>query len=74
MEIYLRWPEFIKNFKTRIHTKPTSNDEDGETNKRLQGEVKREIVLTGTSSMFYVATLKTLKGEYGNLLLLTHLK
>lgn len=40
----------------------------------LQGEVKGEIASIGTSSMFYVAALKTLKREYRIPLLLTHLK
>ena len=71
-----QWPEFIENFKTRVHTKPTFNDTMRMERliSVLRGEVKREIESIGTNSMFYATALKTLKREYGNPLLVSHLK
>ena len=40
----------------------------------LRGEVKKEIGSIGANSMFYATALKTLKREYGNPLLVSHLK
>ena len=40
----------------------------------LRGEVKREIESIGTYSMFYATAPKTLKREYGNPLVVSHLK
>ena len=40
----------------------------------LKGKVKKEIESIGTNSIFYSTALKTLKREYGNPLLVSHLK
>ena len=71
-----QWPEFIENFKTRVHTKPTFNDTMRMERliSVLRGEVKREIESVETNSMFYAKALKTLKREYGNTVLVSHLK
>ena len=71
-----QWPEFIENFKTHVHTKPTFNDTMRMERliSVLRGEVKKEIESIGTNSMFYATALKALKREYGNPLLVSHLK
>ena len=71
-----QWPEFIENFKACAHTKPTFNDTMRMESliSVLRGEVKKEIESIGTNSMFYATALKALKREYGNPLLVSHLK
>ena len=48
---------------TLVHTKPIFNDtmKMERLKSVFQGEIKKEIVLTRTSSMFYATALKTLK-------------
>ena len=55
-----QWPEFIKNVKTGVHTKPTFNDTMRMERSIivLRGEVKKEIESIGTNSMFSVTALK----------------
>ena len=66
-----QWPEFIENFKTHVHTKPTFNDTMRMERliSVLRGEVKKETESIGTNSMTNATAPKTLKGEYGNPLL-----
>ena len=64
------------NFKTRAHTKPTFNDTMRMERliSVLRGEVKKEIESIVSNRMFYATSLKILKREYGNPLLISHLK
>ena len=40
----------------------------------LDGEAKKAIEAVGTCGLFYPSALKTLKGEFGNTLLVSHLR
>ena len=71
------WPEFIECFYTRVHLHCKSSFDD---NIRmtyvlsvLDGEVKKAIEAFGTCGLFYASALKTLKREFGNTLLVSHL-
>ena len=70
------WPEFIENFRTRVHLKSTFDD-----NWRMErlcsvlfGEAIRVIETIGNTRRFYAAALKTLKRDFGNPLLISHAK
>ena len=70
------WPEFIENFRSRVHLKTTFHD-----NLRMErfcsvldGEAKRVIEAIGKSGRFYATALKTLKRDFGNPLLVSHAK
>ena len=70
------WPEFIENFRTRVHLKSTFDD-----NLRMErlysvlyGEAKRVIETIGNTERFYATALKTLKRDFGNPLLISHAK
>ena len=68
------WPEFIANFRTRVHLKSTFDD-----NLRMEmlcsvlyGETKRVIETIGNAGRFYPTALKTLKLDFGNPFLISH--
>ena len=70
-----KWPEFIENFRTRVHSKSTFNN-----NTRmerllsvLRGEARENIETLGTSGLFYATALKSLKRDYGNPILVCHM-
>ena len=70
------WPEFIENFFSQFHQKSSFDD-----NLRmpvlisvLDGEAKRLIAAIDSNSIFYTTTLKTLKKNFGDPLLIAHLK
>ena len=70
------WPEFIENFKTRVHIKVSFDD-----NTRMErlvsvldGEAKKAVYSIGTSGIFYATALKTLKRDFGNPVVVSHLK
>ena len=69
------WPEFIECFYTRVHCKSSFDD-----NIRMSyllsvsdGEAKKAIEAVRTCGLFYASALKTLKREFGNTLLVSHL-
>ena len=71
-----KWPEFIENFKIRVHNKLTFDD-----NTRMErllsvldGEAKRSIQTIGCNGIFYASALKTLKRDYGNPVVVSQLK
>ena len=70
------WPEFIECFYTRVHCKSSFYDNIRMTYllSVLGGEVKKAIEAVGTCGLFYVSALKTLKREFGNTLLVSHLR
>jgi len=72
----LHWPEFIQNFKVRIHSKTSFNDTIRMERllSVLDGEAKKAIESIGTSSIFYATALKTLKRDFGNSFVISHLK
>ena len=70
------WPEFIDNFYQNVHSKMKFSDNIRMTRliSLLDGDAKRAIQSTGSSSLFYTSVLKTLKGDFGNLLLVVTLR
>ena len=70
------WPEFIENFRIRVHLKLTFDD-----NLRMErlcsvlfDEAKRVIETIGNTRLFYATALKTLKRDFGNPLFISHTK
>ena len=70
------WPEFIENFRTRVHIKSTFDD-----NLRMErlcsdlyDEAKRVIETIGNAGRFYATFLKTLKCDFGDSPLISHAK
>ena len=72
----LNWPEFIQNFKERVHLKKTfSNSMIMERLLSvLKGEAKNSIISIGTNELLYASTLKSLKTDFGDPLVVAHLK
>ena len=70
------WPEFIENFRTRVHLKSTFDDKL--RMERLcsvsNGETKKVIETIGNTGLFYATALKTLKRDFGNSLLISRVK
>jgi len=71
-----QWPEFIENFKTRIHLKRTFNDSIHMQRllSVLKGNAKRSVSSIGTNGIFYAAALKSLKHDFGNPFVVSHMK
>ena len=70
------WPEFIEKIFSRVHQKPSFDD-----NLRilrlisvLDRKAKRVIVAIGLNGIFYATALKTLKKNIGDPLLVAHSK
>ena len=67
------WPEFISNFRNRIHEKVSFKD--SMRMKRLlsalEGEAKK---ICGCEAIFYATALKSLKQDFANPVLASHLK
>ena len=63
-----KWPDFIQNFKTRVHDKCSFTDSIRMERllSVLDGEVKCTVTSVGRSGIFYAAALKTLKQNFGN--------
>ena len=71
-----KWPEFIENFKSRVHCKVSFDD-----NTRMErllsvldGEAKKSIQSIGSNGIFYASALKSLKRDFGNPVVVSHLK
>ena len=64
----LNWPEFIQNFKERVHLKKTfSNSMIMERLLSvLKGEAKNSIISIGTSGLLYASALKSFKRDFGD--------
>ena len=72
----VHWPEFIDNFYHRIHKKSSFNYSlymDHLMNS-LDGEAKKSVKTVGTNGYFYATALKVLKRDFGNPLVVSHLK
>ena len=71
-----KWPEFIENFKTRVHMKVTFNDSMRMERllRVLNSDTKKAVSLIGTYSIFYAAALKTLKREFRHPVVVANLK
>ena len=66
------WPEFISSFKNRVHNKISFDD--NMRMERLECEVKRSEESIGCNGIFYAIVLKSLKRDFGNPALVSHLK
>ena len=71
-----KWPEFIDNFKTKVHMKVTFNDSMWmeRLHSILDGDAKKAVSSIGTNRIFYAAALKTLKREFGYPIVVANLK
>ena len=72
----VHWPGFIDNFYQRIHKKSLFSDSirvDHLMNS-LDGEAKKSVKTVGTNGYFYATVLKVLKRDFGNPLVVSHLK
>ena len=69
-------PEFIDNFKRRVHMKVIFNDSVRmeKLNSVWDGDTKKAISSIGINSIFYAAPLKTLKREFGHPAVVANLK
>ena len=70
------WPEFISNFRNRIHQKVSFNDSMRMQRllSALEGEAKKSGESIGCEGTFYATALKSLKQDFGNQLPVSHLK
>ena len=66
----------MDNFYHRIHKKLSFNDSLGKDHlmNSLDGEAKKSVKTVGTNGYFYATTLKVLKKDFGNPLVVPHLK
>ena len=71
-----KWPEFIDNFKTRVHMKVKFNDcmRIERLHSILDRDAKKAVSSIGTNIIFYAAALKTLKREFGHPIVVANLK
>ena len=70
------WPEFIENFYSRVH-RMASFDNNLKMDRLLSvldGDAKRSIQSIGSSGIFYATALKALKRDYGNPIIVSHLR
>ena len=72
----LNWPEFIQNFKERVHLKKSFPDSMRIERLLtvLKGEAKNSIISIGTNGLFYASALRSLKRDFGDPLAVTHLE
>ncbi|XP_057316774.1 uncharacterized protein LOC130657792 [Hydractinia symbiolongicarpus] len=71
-----KWPEFVENFKFRVHLKVSFDD-----NTRMErlisvldGEAKKTVLSIGASGIFYASALKALKRDFGNPVVASYFK
>ena len=60
-----KWPDFIQNFKNRVHDKRNFRDDVRMERllSELDGDAKRTVVSIGRNGLFYAAAMKTLKSN-----------
>ena len=71
-----KWPDFIENFKNRVHDKRSFTDDIRMEMllSILDGEAKWPVISIGRNSLFYATTMKTLKSNFGNPMVVSFLK
>ena len=71
-----KWPDFIENFKNRVHDKRSFTDDIRMERllSVLDGEAKRTVTSIGRSGLFYATAMKTLKSNFGNPMVVSFLK
>ena len=70
------WPDFIENFKRRVHSKSTFSDDMRMERliSVLDGEAKRTVQAIGQNGIFYASAMKALKRDFGNPIVVSHAK
>ena len=70
------WPEFISSFRNRIQEKVSFNDSMRMERllSALEGEARKSVGSIGCEGIFYATALKSLKRDFGNPVLVSHLK
>ena len=70
------WPEFISNFRNRIHEKVSFNDSMRMERllNALEGEAKKSGESIGCEGILYATALKSLKLDFSNPVLVSYLK
>ena len=77
MEIQLTDLNLLKIFKSRIHFKSSSFNDNISMERLLSvldGDGKKSVEVLGTSRTFYAKALKFLKRDYENPLVIAHLR
>ena len=70
-----KWPDFIQNFKNRVHDKRSFTDDIRiRLLSVLDGEAKRTVISIGRNGLFYATAMKTLKSDFGNPMVVSFLK
>ena len=71
-----KWLELIEKVFARVHSKQKQTFDDNirmiRLLSKLNGEAKRTVDATGCNKKIYATTLKTLKRDFGNLLIIAH--
>ena len=71
---YCKWPDFIENFKNRVHKKQSFTDDIRIERliRVLDGKAKGAAI--GRSVLFYPSALKLKKQDFGNPLVVSYKK
>ena len=71
-----KWPDFLQNFKNRVHDKHSFTDDIRMDRllSELDREAKRTVTSIGRNGLFYATAMKTLKSNFGNLMVVLFLK
>ena len=71
-----KWPDFIQSFKNRVHDKRSFTDyiQIEKLLSVLDGEAKQIVISIGRNGLFYATTMKTLKSNFVNSMVLSFLK
>ena len=71
-----KWPDFIENFKNRVHDKRSFTDDIRMERllSVLDRETKRTVIPIGRNGFFYATAMKTLKSNFGNPMVVSFLK
>ena len=71
-----KWPDFIQNFKNRVHDKRSFTDDIRIERllSELDRKAKRTVISIGRNGLFYATAMKTLKSNFGNLMVVLVLK
>ena len=71
-----KWPDFIQNFKSRVHDKRSFNDSIRMERliSVLNGEAKWVVTSVGQSGIFYASAHKTLKRNFSKPAVLSYMK
>ena len=71
-----KWPNFIPNFKNRVHDKHSFTDDIRMERllRVLDGEAKRTVISIGRNGLCYATAMKTLKTNFGNPMVVSFLK